>query len=158
MNEEESKVKVRINYCKSFLKVSPKTIVDYYNDFKLHQSSPSSSAFKFSRYTQLNCQEIVYLAKINEILDYIFTGGLEMPNLMTGISSHASTQPYAYYMYASKSWDLDAPLRFLTLYAKQFDKWMKFWRNFFSCSILDTTKPVTFLSLPPPSALEVRID
>ncbi len=44
----------------------------------------------------LNRQEIVYLAKINEILDYIFTGGLEMPNLMTGISSHASTHPYAY--------------------------------------------------------------
>ncbi len=33
MNKEESKVKVGINYGKSFLKVSPKTMVDYYNDF-----------------------------------------------------------------------------------------------------------------------------
>ncbi len=48
MNKEESKVKVGINYGKSFLKVSPKTMVDYYNDFKLHQSTPSGSAFKFS--------------------------------------------------------------------------------------------------------------
>ncbi len=32
----------------------------------------------------------MYLTKINEIVDYIFTGGLEMPNLMTGIISHAS--------------------------------------------------------------------
>ncbi len=36
MNKEESKVKVGINYGKSFLKVSPKTMVDDYNDFKLH--------------------------------------------------------------------------------------------------------------------------
>ncbi len=59
------------------------TIVDYYNDFKLHQSSPSDSAFKFSGAkrmllqapeTHFNRQEIVYLAKINEILDYIFAG------------------------------------------------------------------------------------
>ncbi len=60
-----------------------------------------------------------------------------MPNLMTGISSHASTHPYAYYISASKSWDPDAPLRLLTFYARQFDRWMKSWRNFFSCSKLD---------------------
>ncbi len=57
--------------------------VDYYNDSKLHQPSPSGSAFKFSGAkrmllqapeTHLNLQEIVYLAKINEILDYILTG------------------------------------------------------------------------------------
>ncbi len=47
-NKEESKVKVEINYGKSFLKVSPKTTVGYYNDFNLHQSSPSACAFKFS--------------------------------------------------------------------------------------------------------------
>ncbi len=59
------------------------TMVDYYNDSKLHQSSPSGSAFKFSGAkrmllqepeTHLIPQEIVYLAKINEISDYIFTG------------------------------------------------------------------------------------
>ncbi len=33
MNKEESKVKVGINYGKSFLKVSPKTMVGYYDDF-----------------------------------------------------------------------------------------------------------------------------
>ncbi len=33
MNKEESKVKVEINYGKSLLKVSPKIMVDYYNDF-----------------------------------------------------------------------------------------------------------------------------
>ncbi len=98
MNKEESKVKVGVSYGKSFLKLSPKTMVDYYNDFKFYQSSPSGSAFKFSGAkrillqapeTHLNCQEIVYLAKINEIMDNIFTGGWEMPNLMTGIGSHA---------------------------------------------------------------------
>ncbi len=76
------------------------TMVDYYNDSKLHQSSSSGSAFKFSGAkrmllqapkTHLNRQEIVYFANINDILDYIFTGSLEMPNLMTGISSHVST-------------------------------------------------------------------
>ncbi len=112
MNKEESKAKVGINYGKSFLKVSSKTMVDFYNDFKLHQSSPSGSAFKFSGAKRmllqapeahLNCQEIVYLAKINEILDYIFTSGLEMPNLMTGIGSHASTHPCAYYISADMS-------------------------------------------------------
>ncbi len=83
------------------------------------------------RGTQFNRQEIVYLAKTNELWDYIFTGGLEMPNnLMTGISSHASAHPYAYYISVSKSWDPDAPLRLLTFYARQFDKWMKSWRNF----------------------------
>ncbi len=70
--------------------------------------------------THLNHQEIVCLAKINEILDYIFTGGLERPDLMTGISSHAITHPYAYYISASKSWDPDAPLRLRTIYARQF--------------------------------------
>ncbi len=70
--------------------------------------------------THLNRQEIVGLAKINEILDYIFAGGLERPDLMTGISSHTSTHPYAYYIFASKSWDPDAPLRLRTFYARQF--------------------------------------
>ncbi len=51
--------------------------------------------------THSNRQEIVCLAKIHNILDYIFTDGLEMPNLMTDISSHASTHPYAYYISAS---------------------------------------------------------
>ncbi len=60
----------------------------------------------------------MYLAKINEILDYIVTGGLEMPNLMSDISSHANAHPYAYYISASKSWDCDAPLRLLAFYAR----------------------------------------
>ncbi len=139
MNKEESKVKVGINYGKLFLKVSPKTMVDCYNDFRLHQYSPSGSAFKFSRAkrmlllapeTHLNRHEIVYLAKINEIVDYIFTGGLEMPNLMTGIGSHASTHPCTDYISASKSWDPYAPPRLLNFYARQFEKWIKTWRNF----------------------------
>ncbi len=59
------------------------TMVDFYNDSKLHQSSPSGSAIKFSGAkrimlqapeTHFNRQEIVYLAKMNEVLDYIFTG------------------------------------------------------------------------------------
>ncbi len=87
MNKEELKGKVGINYGKPFLKASPKTMVVYYNDFNLHQSSPSDSALKFSGAkrmllqapkTHLNRQQIVYLAKINEGLDYIFSGGLEM--------------------------------------------------------------------------------
>ncbi len=123
MTKEKSKVKVGINYGKSLLKVSAKKMVGYYNDFKLHQSSPSGCAFKFfgakrmllqAPETHLNREEIVYLGKINESLDYIFTGGMEMPNLMTGISSHASTHPYAYYISASKSWEPDAPLIILT--------------------------------------------
>ncbi len=180
MNKEESKAKVWINYGKSSLKVSPKAMVDYYNDCKLHQSSPSGSAFKFSGAQRmllqapekhLNRQEIVYLEKINDIVGYIFSDGLEMPNLMTGIGSHASTHPCTYYISASKSWDPDAPLRLLNFYTRQFDKWMKIWRYFFSCSKLDSTKPVTLLSHPsppfppppfppppppPPPALEVR--
>ncbi len=103
------------------------------------QSTPSLPSLPFSGAkrmllqalgTRLNRQEIVYLAKINEILGYIFTGGLEIPNLMTGISSHASTYLCAYYISVSKSWDPDAPLRPLTFYERQFDKWMKSWRNF----------------------------
>ncbi len=70
MNKEESKVKVEINYGKSLLKVCPKTMVDYYNDFEMHQSSPSGSSFRFSgakrigfkHQRHLNRQEIVYLA------------------------------------------------------------------------------------------------
>ncbi len=147
------------NYVKLFLKVSPKTMVDYYNDFKLHQSPPSGSAFKFSGAkemllqapeTHLNRQEMVYLAKINDIVDYIYTGGLEMPNLMTDISSHASHYRFAYYISASKSWDPNAPLRLLTFYARRFNKWVKTWRNFFSCSKLDSTKPFMLLSPPHP--------
>ncbi len=77
MNKDESKVKVGINYVKSFLIVSLKTTVDYCNNFKLHQSSPSDSAFRFSgakrmllqaQETLVNRQKIVYLAKINEIV------------------------------------------------------------------------------------------
>ncbi len=118
INKEESKVKVGLNCGKSFLKVSPKTMVDYYNNFKLHQFSPSGSTFKFfgakrmllhTPETHLTHQDIMHLAKINEILDYIFTGGLEMPTPMTGISSHESTHQYAYYISPSKSWD--PPLR-----------------------------------------------
>ncbi len=167
MNKEESKAKVGINYGKSFLKVSPKTMFYYYNDFKLHQSSPSGSVCKFSGAkrmllqapeTHLNRQEIAYLAKINEILYFISIGVLEMPNLMTGISFHTSTHPYAYYISASKSWDSDDPLRLLTFYARHLDKWMNSLGNFFSCSKLDSTKPAMLLSPPPPppSALEVR--
>ncbi len=101
MNKEESKVKVGINYGKLFLKVSPKTMVDCNNDFKLHQFSPSGSAFKFSgakrmllqaSETHLHRQEIVYLAK------------------MTGIGSHACTHPCTYYISAPTPWDPDAPL------------------------------------------------
>ncbi len=54
-------------------------------DFKLNQSSPSGSAksmpFQVAE-THLTIQEIVYSAKINEIVDYIFTSGLKMTNLM----------------------------------------------------------------------------
>ncbi len=136
MNKEESKFKVEINYGKSFLKVSPKTMVDYFNGFKLHQSSPSGSAFNFAGVKRvllqvpqihLNRQEI---AKIIEIVDNVFTGSLKIPNLLTGIGSHTSNHPRAYYISASKSWDPDAPLRLMNLYAREFDKWMKTWRNF----------------------------
>ncbi len=69
MNEDESKVKVGIDYGKSFLIVSPKMTVDYCNEFHLHESSPSGSAFKFfvakrmllqAPEIHLNRQEIVY--------------------------------------------------------------------------------------------------
>ncbi len=65
MNKDESKVKVGINYGKSFLKVSPKIMVDCYDDFKLHQSSPSGSAFKFSgaKRMLLQAPEIVHIAR-----------------------------------------------------------------------------------------------
>ncbi len=57
MNKEQSKAKVGIIYGKSFIKVSNKTMVDYHNDFKLHQSSPSGSAFKLQApETHLNRQ------------------------------------------------------------------------------------------------------
>ncbi len=48
MNKGESKVKMGINYGKSSLQMSPKTMVNCYNDFQLHQFSPSGSAVKFS--------------------------------------------------------------------------------------------------------------
>ncbi len=105
MNKEVSKVKSWINYGKSFLKVSPKPMANYYKNFKLHHSSPSGSAFKFTAAKRmllqapeahLNRKEIAYFAKINEIVDYIFTGGLELPNLMMGIGSHTSTHLCAY--------------------------------------------------------------
>ncbi len=70
--------------------------------------------------THLNRQKIVYLC-----MDYIFTGGLKMPKLMTDICSHTSTHTCAYYIPAFKSWDPGTPLRPLNLYARQFDKWMK---------------------------------
>ncbi len=134
----------------------PKTMIDHNNDFRLHQSSPSGSAFKFSGAkrmllqapeTHLNRQEIVYLAKINDILDNIFTGGLEMSNLMTGISSHASTQPYVYYISAPKPWDPDAPHRLLTFYSRQFDKWMKSRRNLLAAPISTQRSQLCFFLL-----------
>ncbi len=79
-----------------------------------------------------------------------------MPNIMTGIISHASTHPYAYYISASKPWDPDAPLWLLT-YARQFDKWVKTWRNFFSCSKLNSLKPVMLLSPPPPLRVKFEL-
>ncbi len=102
--------------------------------------------------THLNCQEIVYLEKINEMVNYIFVGGLKVPKLLTGIGSHASTHSCAYYMSAFKSWDPDASLRPLNLYARQFGKSMKTWRNILSCSKVDSTKPVLLLSPPPSSS------
>ncbi len=48
INKDKSKVKMMINYGKWFHKVSPKTTADYCNDFEMHQSSLSGSAFKFS--------------------------------------------------------------------------------------------------------------
>ncbi len=75
---------------------------DYNNDLTLYQASRSGSAFKFfgakrmllqAPETHLNRQKIVYSAKIKEIVGYIFTGGLEMPNLMTGIGSRACSHP-----------------------------------------------------------------
>ncbi len=65
-------------------------------------------------------------------VDYTFTGGLKVPELMTGIGSRASSHQCVFFISAFKSWDPEAPLRPLTLYARQFDKWMKTWRNFFS--------------------------
>ncbi len=94
-------------------------------------SCPVRKGCCFKHQRHLIRQKIVYLAKINEFLDFIFTGGLVMPYLMTGISFHASTHPYAYYISAPKSWDPKAPLRLLTFYARQFDMWMKSWRTFF---------------------------
>ncbi len=72
---------------------------------------------------------------------------------MTCIGSHASTHTCAYYIFASNSWDPDAPLRRLNFCARQFDKWMKSWR----CSKLYSTKPVMLLSPPPPLAAELGI-
>ncbi len=70
---------------------------------------------------------------------------------MKGIGSHASTHPYDCYISAFKSWDPDAPsFRPLNLHARPFDKWMKIWRNVFSCSKLNSTKPVLLLSSSPP--------
>ncbi len=101
-------------------------------------------------------------------MDYTFAGDLVMPYLMTGIGPQTSTHPCAYCISASKSWAPDAILRTLNPYARQFDKWMKTLRNFFSCSKLDSAKPFLLLSRPPspppppppppfsPIALEVR--
>ncbi len=77
-----------------------------------------------------------------------------MANLMTVIGSH----PCAYYISAVKSWDPDAPLRPLNLYVRQFNKWMKSWRNFFCCSKLDSTKPVMLLSPPPPPPVHLKFE
>ncbi len=127
MNKDESQVKVRIDYSKSFNKASPKATVEYCQDFKLQHSSPSGSAFKLRIMLQapekhLNRQAIVYLEKLNEIVDYRFTGGFRMPELMTSIG--------ACFISAFRSSYPDAPLRSLSLYTTQFDKWMKTWRNF----------------------------
>ncbi len=47
----------------------------------------------------LNHYEIVYLAKINEIVDFIF----KISYFMAGFGSHASTHSHAYYISAFKS-------------------------------------------------------
>ncbi len=67
---------------------------------------------------------------------------------MTGIGPHASTHPCAYYISAFKSWDPDIPLRPLNLYARQFNKWMKTWRNFLSHSMLASPKSVLPVLVP----------
>ncbi len=66
----------------------------------------------------------MYFEKFTELVDYIFTGGLKKPNLMRGIGSSASTHPCAYYIFALKSWDPDALLIPLNIYARLVDKWM----------------------------------
>ncbi len=102
MNKDKSKVKLGINYGKSFLKGSPKTTVDYCNDFELHQSSLLGSPFKCSGAkrvlrpapeTHLNRLEIVYLENINEIVDCIFTNDLKMPNLMMALTQVLTRAP-----------------------------------------------------------------
>ncbi len=82
MKKDQSKIKVGIDYGKSFLKVSLTITDDYCNNFESRQSSPLGSAFKLSGAkrtmllavcqapeTHLNLQEIVSLTKINEIVD-----------------------------------------------------------------------------------------
>ncbi len=101
MNKEGLKVKLGINYGKLFLKVSPKTMVDYYNDFNLHQSSPSGYAFKFSGAKRMLLQAPETHRRLciqQRSTRFWTTGGLKMPNLMTNISSRANTHPYAYYI------------------------------------------------------------
>ncbi len=157
MNKRESKVKVGINYGESFLKVcAPRqwstTTMTLNCINPLRRALPLSfrvrKGCRFMHQRHINRQEIVYLAKINEILDYIFTGGLEMPNLMTGIISNASTHPYAYYISASKSWDPEAPLRVLNFYARQFDKGIKSWRHFLAAPSLTQRSQLCFFLLP----------
>ncbi len=107
MSKDESKAKMGINFGKSFLEVPPKTTVDYCNDFKLHQFSPWALPLSFpvrkgccfKQRRHFNRYEIVYLAKINEIVDFIF----KISYFMTGIGSHASTHSFAYYISAFKS-------------------------------------------------------
>ncbi len=45
INKDESKIKVGIDYGKSFLKVALTITNDYCNNFESRQSSPSGSAF-----------------------------------------------------------------------------------------------------------------
>ncbi len=124
-------------------------------------SFPVQKGCCFKQWSHLNRQEIVFLAKINASMDHIFTVGLGMPNLMTGISSHTSTHPCADYISASKSREKDAPIRLLNFYARELGKWMKTWRKFLSCSKLDSTSPVLLLSpppFPPPPPLALKFE
>ncbi len=135
MNKDESKIKVGLDFAKSFPKISLSITDDYYNNFESRQSSTLVSALKLSGAkralllavcpapeTHFNLQEIVSLMKINEMVDYTFAGDLNMLNLMTGVGSHASNKPCAYYISASKPWDSGTSLRTLNLNARQSEK------------------------------------
>ncbi len=84
MNKDDSKIKVGMDHCKSFLKVSLTITDEYCNSFE-SVSSPSGSAFKLSDAertmllavchppeTHFILQEIVSLTKLNEIVNCTF--------------------------------------------------------------------------------------